>query len=49
VTNSLTITPQAGESIDREAILLMNSFFRQEVTIISDGTEWWIIARSSNG
>lgn len=49
ITNTLTIAPLNGESIDREAILTLDSFFRQEITLISDGTEWWIIARSSNG
>jgi hypothetical protein len=48
ILNSLTITPNEGETIDRSAVLLLDSTFREEVTIVSDGSEWWIISRSKN-
>lgn len=48
ITNTLEIIPQAGEFIDNENSLQMDSFFRQEVTLISDGFRWFVLNRSSN-
>ena len=48
IMNSLLISPQSGDFIDGENELLMDSFFREEITIMSDGNNWWIIARSTN-
>jgi len=48
ITNTLNLIASAGQSIDGSPNHLLNTFFRQEIGIISDGTNWWIIHRSSN-
>jgi len=48
IINNLSITAQLGETIDGSAQIVLNSFFRQELTLVSDGSQWWIISRSTN-
>lgn len=48
ITNTISIYPQVGELIDNENSLLLDSFFRQEITLISDGSRWFVLNRSSN-
>ena len=48
ITNTLTVSATPGQNIDGSADLLLNSFFRQEIGIVSDGSNWWIIQRSTN-
>jgi hypothetical protein len=48
IINTLTISAQLGETIDGLSTLVLNSFFRQEITVVSDGNQWWIISRSTN-
>lgn len=48
ITNTLNVIAAPGQSIDGNPNHLLNSFFRQEISIISDGSLWWIINRSSN-
>lgn len=48
ITNSLTITPQTTDQIEGQNSLLLNSFFREELTLISNGDQWFIISRSNN-
>ncbi|NQX90662.1 MAG: hypothetical protein HRT74_00685 [Flavobacteriales bacterium] len=43
LTSSCTILAAAGESIDNENGYLMDEFLSQFITIISDGSNWWII------
>lgn len=48
ITNTVEILAQVGELVDNEAGLVMDSFFRQEITLISDGSRWFVLNRSSN-
>lgn len=48
ITNTVSITPVSGEFVDGNPQLLLDSFFREELTLVSDGAQWWIIARSTN-
>ncbi|MEO0404243.1 MAG: hypothetical protein AAF193_05185, partial [Bacteroidota bacterium] len=43
LVSSCTILAASGESIDNENGYLMDQFVSQFITIISDGSNWWII------
>lgn len=43
LTSSCTVIPVLGESIDNESDYVMSEFNSEFVTIISDGSNWWII------
>jgi hypothetical protein len=48
ISNSLSISLQTGDQIEGQNSLLLNSFFREELTLISNGDQWFIISRSNN-
>ena len=43
LTSNCIVIPILGESIDNESDYVMNEFNSEFVTIISDGSNWWII------
>ncbi len=47
-TNDVWITPVPGESIDLQSSYVLASIFEQFVSVISDGSDWWIINKYTN-
>jgi hypothetical protein len=42
-SNTITLTPNGSETIDRNLSVIMSGTSSPSLTIYSDGTEWWII------
>jgi len=45
-SNTLTVAPQANDQLDFENILLLDSNDYEQVEIVSDGDNWFIISYS---
>jgi hypothetical protein len=47
-SNDVWITPVPGETIDLQSTYELASIFEQFVSVISDGSDWWIINKYTN-
>ena len=47
-SNDVWITPVSGETIDLQSTYVLASIFEQFVSVISDGSDWWIINKYTN-
>jgi len=47
ITNSVVINAAFGEQIENMGFVSLDNFFPEVITILSDGTKWWVLSKTT--